>query len=71
MKKKWTAIVLAIGMVFSITACGGKGGSGTGEAPKLDYANMTEEEWMKKITKEDLENNRKMIQELKKNQIIK
>ena len=26
MKKKWTAIVLAIGMVFSITACGGKGG---------------------------------------------
>lgn len=24
MKKKWTAIVLAIGMVFSITACGGK-----------------------------------------------
>lgn len=26
MKKKWTAIALAIGMVFSITACGGKGG---------------------------------------------
>lgn len=26
MKKKWPAIALAIGMVFSITACGGKGG---------------------------------------------
>lgn len=41
------------------------------ELSNWGLSNMTKEEWMKKITKEDLENNRKMIQELKKNQIIK
>ena len=53
MKKKWTAIVLAIGMVFSITACGGKGGAGTGDAPKLDYANMTEDDLIKEFIKDE------------------
>ena len=53
MKKKWTAIALAIGMVFSITACGGKGGAGTGDAPKLDYANMTEDDLIKEFIKDE------------------
>lgn len=33
-------------------------------------SNMTKEEWQSKVTKETLENNRKIIQDLKKNKII-
>ncbi len=37
------------------------------ELSNWKLSNMTKEEWKKKITKEDLENNRKIILDLKKN----
>ena len=37
------------------------------ELSNWKLSNMTKEEWMKKVTKESLENNRKIIQDLKKN----
>lgn len=41
-----------------------------GELSNWRLSNMTKEEWMKKITKETLENNRKIILDLKKNDNI-
>ena len=40
------------------------------ELSNWKLSNMTKEEWMKKITKESLENNRKIILDLKKNDKI-
>ena len=40
------------------------------ELSNWKLSNMTKEEWMKKVTKESLENNRKIILELKKNDKI-
>ena len=40
------------------------------ELSNWNLSNMTKEEWMKKITKETLENNRKIILNLKKNDKI-
>ena len=40
------------------------------ELSNLSLSKMTKEEWQLKVTKETLENNRKIIQDLKKNQII-
>ena len=40
------------------------------ELSNWKLSNMTKEEWMKKITKETLENNRKIILDLKKNDKI-
>ena len=40
------------------------------ELSNWNLSNMTKEEWMKKITKETLENNRKIILNLKKNEKI-
>ena len=40
------------------------------ELSNWKLSNMTKEEWMKKITKESLENNRKIILELQKNEKI-
>ena len=37
------------------------------ELSNWKLSNMTKEEWMKKVTKESLENNRKIIQDLKRN----
>ena len=40
------------------------------EISNWKLSNMTKEEWMKKVTKESLENNRKIILELQKNEKI-
>lgn len=40
------------------------------ELSNLSLSKMTKEEWQSKVTKEIIENNRKIIQDLKKNQII-
>ena len=40
------------------------------EISNWKLSNMTKEEWMKKVTKESLENNRKIILDLKKNDKI-
>lgn len=40
------------------------------ELSNWKLSNMTKEEWMKKVTKESLENNRKIILDLKKNDKI-
>ena len=40
------------------------------ELSNLSLSKMTKEEWMKKVSKEQLENNRKIIQNLKKNDKI-
>ena len=40
------------------------------ELSNLGLSKMTKEEWQSKVTKETIENNRKIIQDLKKNQII-
>ena len=55
--KKLLAVILAIGMTFSITACGGdktgKDGEVKQETKKLDYANMTEDDLIKKFIKDE------------------
>ena len=40
------------------------------ELSNWKLSNMTKDEWMKKVTKESLENNRKIIQDLKQNDKI-
>lgn len=40
------------------------------ELSNLSLSKMTKEEWIKKVAKEQLENNRKIIQNLKRNKII-
>ena len=58
--KKVLALILAIGMTFSLAACGGdKTGKNGGtkqetkqETKKLDYANMTEDDLIKEFIKD-------------------
>lgn len=59
--KKILAFILAVGMVFSLAACGGeKNGKETGknteakqETKKLDYKNMTEDDLIKEFIKDE------------------
>lgn len=59
--KKILAFILAVGMVFSLAACGGeKTGKETGknteakqETKKLDYKNMTEDDLIKEFIKDE------------------
>ena len=54
--KKVLALILAIGMTFSLAACGGdktgKNGGTKQETKKLDYANMTEDDLIKEFIKD-------------------
>lgn len=47
--KKLLAVILAIGMMFSLTACEGNEKGKAGGAKKLDYENMTEDDLLKDI----------------------
>ena len=55
--KKLLALILTIGMIFTLAACGGdKNGSGgqqAGGSEKIDYANMTEDDLIKKFIKDE------------------
>ena len=55
--KKLAALVLAIGIVFSLAACGGdkteKGGGAKLNTKKIDYANMTEDDLIKEFIKDE------------------
>ena len=51
--KKLLALVLMIGMIFSLAACGGDKSSGGGKAKKIDYANMTEDDLVKAFIKDE------------------
>lgn len=55
--KKILSLILAIGMLFSLTACGSEKGekksdSDTKEEQKIDYANMTEDDLLKTFVKD-------------------
>ena len=57
--KKLLALILTIGMIFTLAACGGENtGKETEketetkqETKKIDYANMTEDDLIKKLSK--------------------
>lgn len=55
--KKILAFILALGMVFSLTACGGentgKGNETKQETKKIDYENMTEDDLIKEFIKDE------------------
>ena len=55
--KKLLALILTIGMIFTLTSCGGdKTGSGGQQgqsAKKIDYENMTEDDLIKKFVKDE------------------
>lgn len=59
--KKLLALILTIGMVFSLAACGGentgketeKGTETKQETKKIDYANMTEDDLIKEFIKDE------------------
>ena len=55
--KKILAFILALGMVFSLTACGGentgKGNKTKQETKKIDYENMTEDDLIKEFIKDE------------------
>ena len=55
--KKLLALILTIGMIFTLASCGGDktGSSGqqAGGAKKIDYANMTEDDLIKEFIKDE------------------
>ena len=55
--KKLLAMILTIGMIFTLASCGGdKTGSGGNQgkgAKKIDYANMTEDDLIKEFIKDE------------------
>ena len=55
--KKLLALILTIGMIFTLASCGGDktGDSGkqNGGAKKIDYANMTEDDLIKEFIKDE------------------
>lgn len=55
--KKLLALILTIGMIFTLAACGGdkkgSGGQQAGGSEKIDYANMTEDDLIKKFIKDE------------------
>ena len=51
--KKLLALILAIGMAFSLAACGDKNDGTKTEAKKIDYANMTEDDLIKTFIKDE------------------
>ena len=55
--KKLLALILTIGMIFTLASCGGdkaeNGGQQAGGAKKIDYANMTEDDLIKKFIKDE------------------
>ena len=54
--KKLLALILAIGMIFSLAACGGDKTDTDGEvkqeSKELDYANISEDDLIKKYIKD-------------------
>ena len=55
--KKLLAMILTIGMIFTLASCGGdkteNGGQQAGGAKKIDYANMTEDDLIKEFIKDE------------------
>ena len=55
--KKLLAMILTIGMIFTLASCGGdktgSGGQQAGGAKKIDYANMTEDDLIKEFIKDE------------------
>ena len=55
--KKLLALILTIGMIFTLASCGGdktgSGGQQAGGAKKIDYANMTEDDLIKEFIKDE------------------
>ena len=56
--KKLLALILAIGMIFSLAACGGDKTDTDGEvkqeSKELDYANISEDDLIKKYIKDKM-----------------
>ena len=55
--KKLLALILTIGMIFTLASCGGdktgSGGKQASGAKKIDYANMTEDDLIKEFIKDE------------------